>query len=84
MIEASASAPGSPRYVLGELLHEDTHASIYRAVRCADERAIQLKVLAPDHVRARDLARLTNDYEIGRALADLAVVVSRAMLIGIR
>jgi predicted ATPase/signal transduction histidine kinase len=71
---APPPAPTPPRYALGELLHEDTHASIYRAVRCADERAILLKVLAPDHVRARDLARLAHDDEIGRALADVAVV----------
>ncbi|HWO25848.1 MAG TPA: AAA family ATPase [Kofleriaceae bacterium] len=66
--------PSAPRYVLGELLHEDSHASTYRALRCADERAILLKVLAPDHVRARDLARLVHDHEIGRALAGTAVV----------
>jgi predicted ATPase/signal transduction histidine kinase len=70
-----STAPSPSRYVLGELLYEDTHASTYRAVRRADERAILLKVLAPDHVRARDLARLTNDHEIGRALPDVAVVV---------
>ena len=71
---APPPAPSPSRYALGELLYEDTHASIYRAVRCADQRPILLKVLAPDHVRARDLARLTHDYEIGRALADVAVV----------
>jgi len=64
----------SSAYALGEQLQKDEKAAVYRAVRVVDGRAVVLKVLDPRHSCPRDVARLRNEYEVGRTLKGLAVV----------
>ena len=64
----------SSAYALGERLQKDEKATLYRAVRVVDGTPVVLKVLDPRHSHPRDVARLRNEYELGRTLKGLAVV----------
>ncbi|MDI1451516.1 ATP-binding sensor histidine kinase [Polyangium sp. 6x1] len=60
-------------YTLTETLSEQDGVGVYRGRRDADQRRVVIKVLDPRRCRPRDLERLKNEYEIGRAL-DIAAV----------
>ncbi|QSQ27659.1 AAA family ATPase [Pyxidicoccus parkwayensis] len=71
--------PELQAYALGDRLHAGHWATVHHAVRASDGRAILLKVLEPEHSRPEDLERLRKEYEVGRALAGLAVVEPLAL-----
>ncbi|MBZ4421619.1 ATP-binding sensor histidine kinase [Myxococcus sp. RHSTA-1-4] len=71
--------PELQAYALGERLQAGHRASVHHAVRTSDGRALLLKVLEPEHSRPEDLERLRREYEVGRALAGLAVVEPLAL-----
>lgn len=65
---------GEPAFTITATLFGDERTTVYRAVRCADRRPAILKVLGPRPPQPRDLERLRNELEIGRALAGRGVV----------
>lgn len=71
--------PELQAYALGDRLQAGHRATVHHAVRTTDGRAILLKVLEPEHSRPQDLERLRKEYEVGRALAGLAVVEPLAL-----
>ncbi|RKG92482.1 serine/threonine protein kinase, partial [Corallococcus sp. CA053C] len=71
--------PELQAYALGDRLQTGHRATVHHAVRTTDGRAILLKVLEPEHSRPQDLERLRKEYEVGHALAGLAVVEPLAL-----
>lgn len=70
-----AVRPLTQPYALGVRVTAAPWGEVYRAVRTGDGRSILLKVLKSEHSGARELERLRNEYEMGRALAGAAVAV---------
>ncbi|MCP3142766.1 sensor histidine kinase [Pyxidicoccus xibeiensis] len=71
--------PELQAYALGDRLHAGHRAAVHHAVRTSDGRAILLKVLEPEYSRPEDVERLRKEYEVGRALAGLAIVEPLAL-----
>jgi predicted ATPase/signal transduction histidine kinase/tRNA A-37 threonylcarbamoyl transferase component Bud32 len=63
-----------PGYTLRETLAPAGRTARYRALRNIDQRPVLLKVMDPQHSRAKDLEQLRQEYEIGQRVSSSDIV----------